>query len=366
MVSRGRAGLLGCSCDFDPPDEDAPPAGEAGLGFVAAGFAFAVLSQALAFAALPLAGAPLAPSRAAATLPVALLLAGAAVATFPASFLTGLFGRRSSFALGASLGVAGAAIGAWGVLAGVFAGLCLGAFWLGVAQGFGLFYRHAAGGGGRGAMIVLGAGSLAALAAPSIAGFARETMGPLAAAGALIGAGLAQLVVLALAAPLPSGFEDDAAAAQPAPPDARLYALVTGAAALAWFGMMALMAGAPLAMVDCGLGLSAASGAVAWHLVAMYAPAGLVGALRLRAPPLKALGAGLCLLAFAGLLLRVQMSAQGFDLVLIGGGLGWSLATLGATLWLKREGVSRLRLALHDFALFCGATLGALAAAAFA
>lgn len=360
-ASRGRAGLLSCSCDFDPPDED-DRAGAASLGFVAAGFAFAILAQALAFAALPIAGVSLAPSGPLGALPLVAMLAGAATATFPAAFLTGLFGRRSAFALGASLGAAGAAIGAFGVHAGDFAALCLGAFWLGVAQGFGLFYRHAVGGGARAAAIVLGAGSLAAFAAPAIAALAREMAGPFAAAGALIGAGLAQLCVLALAAPLPPGVDLSERVRRPV--DRRLYGALTGAAALAWFGMMGLMAGAPLAMAACGLGLGAASGAIAWHLLAMYAPAAAIGALGLRPPAARLAFAGLGLLALACLALRAQTSAAGFDLVLVAGGVGWSLATLGATQWINAEGApSRALLALHDFALFAAAALGALAAA---
>ncbi|WP_395698560.1 hypothetical protein [Methylocella sp.] len=361
-MTRGRAGLISCSCDFELPDDERP-ARPAPIGLVCAGFAFAVLSQALAFAALPLAGAALAPSQGAAALPVAILLAGAAAATFPASFLTGLFGRRSSFALGASLGVAGAAIAAWSLYAGAFPALCLGAFWLGAAQGFGLYYRHSVGADPRAAALVLGAGALAAFAAPGVAALSREALGPLAPAGALIGAGLAQLCVLALAAPLPSGFEAPDVGA-PERRDLSRYAVVTLAAALAWFGMMVLMAGAPLVMASCGLGLGAAAGAVSWHLLAMYAPAALAGAFGVRPRPVAGVAAGLVLLALAVAALPAQASAAGFDLALIVGGAGWALATLGATQWLHRgAGVSRALLALHDCALFCAAVLGALSAA---
>jgi hypothetical protein len=359
-----RAGLLSCACDFDLPDDaTADRAGRASLALIAAGFAFSVLAQALAFAALPIAGAVLSPTPRAATAPVVLMLAGAATATFPAAFLSGLFGRRSAFALGASLGVAGALFAAWGLASGQFAGLCLGAFWLGVAQGFGLFYRHAVGASARAVAIVLGAASLAAFAAPAIVGVAQALAGPLAPAGALIGAGLAQLCVLMLAAPLPAAIELSQLEGS-RHFDAWGFAAVTAAAALAWFGMMALMAGAPLAMAGCGLGLGAASGGIAWHVLAMYAPAAAIGAAGWRPPAAMTTAAGLGLLAVGCLAARSQTSAAGFDLALIVGGCGWSLATLGATQWIHAHGAPRSLLALHDFALFAAAVCGALAATA--
>ncbi|VTZ48536.1 Major facilitator transporter [Methylocella tundrae] len=363
---RGRAGLLACSCDFDLPDEAPRGAGSPSLALIAAGFSFSILAQALAFAALPIAGAILAPSPAATTAPVVLMLAGAALSTFPASFLTGLFGRRSAFALGASLGVAGAAIGAWGVASGQFAGLCLGAFWLGTAQGFGLFYRHAVGSSPRAIALVLGSASLAAFAAPAVVGIAQALVGPLAPAGALIGAGLAQVCVLMLAAPLPSAIElgeGERRWRQDTPG----FIAVTVAAALAWFGMMLLMTGAPLAMAGCGLGLGAASSGIAWHVLAMYAPAAVIGASGWRPPAAPTTFFGLGLLAIGCVLVRLQTSAGGFDLALIVGGCGWSLATLGATQWIHARGEPpRALLALHDFALFAGAVAGAMAVTVFA
>ncbi len=362
-----RAGLLSCACDFDLPDDPQGilrgPTRAQSLALIAAGFGFSVLAQALAFAALPIAGAVLARTPGAATAPVVLMLAGAAAATFPAAFLSGLFGRRSAFALGASLGVAGAALGAFGLASGQFAALCLGAFWLGVAQGFGLFYRHSVGSSARAIAIVLGAASLAAFAAPALVGLAQALAGPLAPAGALIGAGLAQLCVLMLAAPLPAAVE--LSPREDGPPfEAWGFAALTAAAALAWFGMMALMAGAPLAMAGCGLGLGAASGGIAWHILAMYAPAAAIGAAGWRPQAAATTLAGLALLGLGVLAARIQTSAIGFDLALIVGGCGWSLATLGATQWLHARAAPRPLLALHDFILFAAAVGGALAATA--
>lgn len=363
---RARAGLLGCACDIDPPDECLPSGGAPALALIAAGFSFSIVAQVLAFTVLPLAGRSLAPSPAASTVPFVLMLTGAALATFPASVLPGRFGRRSAFALGASLGVAGAVIGAWGIVAGQFAGLCLGAFWLGTAQGFGLFYRHAAASntpsGGRAIAIVLGAASLAACAAPAIIRLAQDLGGPLTPAIVLIAAGLAQLCVLTLAVALPNGIEV-ADQAQSWSTDLRGFIAVSGAAALAWFGMTLLMASAPLMMAGCGLGLGAASSAISWHVLAMYAPAAVIGATGWRVPEIPSVFAGLALLMLGFITAHVQSTESGFDIALIVSGCGWSLATLGATIWIHRQGVPpRSLLALHDFSLFAGAISGAIVA----
>jgi hypothetical protein len=363
---RGRAGLLGCACNINPPDDTMPGGHAPALALIAAGFSFSIVAQVLAFTVLPVAGEILAPSPAASTTPFVLMLAGAALATFLASILPGRFGRRSAFALGASLGVAGAAMGACGIVAGQFAGLCLGAFWLNTAQGFGLFYRHAAASNtpssGRAIAIVLGGASLAAVAAPAIMRVAQDIAGPLAPAAALIGAGMAQLCVLGIAVMLPPEIEvSDQERSWVA--DTRGFVVISGAAALTWLGMTFLMVSAPLLMAGCGLGLGAAASAISWHVLAMYAPAAAIGAAGYRPPEAPTVFAGLALLTLGCVAAHFQTTAAGFDLALIIGGCGWSLATLGATLWIHARGLPpRSLLALHDFGLFTGAICGALLA----
>ena len=145
-----RPGHLVCACDLTPSassgsfDLDGPS-----LAVTAGMFALTVLGQALSTVVLPAAGLVLAPRTSMAVWPYALTLVGAGIATLPAAALTDLFGRRAALALGASLGLAGGALAARSFAGGQFFGLALGAFWLGVAQGFGFFYRHAGVSGGR-------------------------------------------------------------------------------------------------------------------------------------------------------------------------------------------------------------------------
>ncbi len=366
-----RAGRLVCLC---PPGVPVEGAARRGPVLLAAGFALAALSQTLTLGILPIAGALLAPRPGLATLPYMAMLVGAAVATFPASFLLDAFGRRASFALGASHGVAGGLVLAWALAASAFLPFCLGAFWLGVAQGFGLFYRHEAaiGGGAMGrAMllgVVFGSGALAGVVAPAMLLLGAALMPGSALAPAALGAALVQVFVLALAmfwAP-PTSEEPASVASADACYNPREALAPTIIAAAAWFGMTALMLASPSAMISCGVPAAGVAGVLAWHVVAMYAPGFGVAALaKIVGAPVIALS-GLALVVFARLVLGAADAAAGFGVGLITLAIGWSLATAAATLWMHRAAPSRRVLALHDLCLLAAALAGALLAAKLA
>jgi len=372
-----RAGRLACFC---PPG--APSPGSAGLQdegrwspgvfTLAGGFALSVLSQSLTLGMLPLAGRLLAPSPYLMSAPYIAMLLGAALATFPASFLLDAFGRRAALALGASLGIAGGLIMAWGLTFSLFAPFCLGAFWLGVAQGFSLFYRHeaalgsGAAGRARAALIVFGSGGLAGVIGPALAGFVAQHAPERLFAATALAAAATQVLVLVLAvlttarAPiLPVAVLSRAAGK----PDWGAFVAPSLIAALAWFGMTLAMVGAPGAMAGCGIAPSDVYSAVSWHIIAMYAPAFFAGALarRLGADATAALGLALIVLAWA-----IEVYAGDywrFAAALIVVAVGWSFATAGASLRLfYRANPSRGMLAAHDALLFVSAMGGAFAA----
>lgn len=365
-----RAGRLVCFC---PPGMPVDGAARRGPALLAAGFALSVLSQTLTLGILPLAGLLLAPKAGWATLPYMAMLLGAAVATFPASFLLDAFGRRASFALGASHGIAGGLVLAWAVAANAFWPFCLGAFWLGVAQGFGLFYRHeaamGAGGFSRAMLlaVVFGSGALAGVAGPSVLALAAYVSPASIFAPAALAAAAVQVVLLGLSmmwspaadvvAPAPTTAS--------APYDLREAVAPTVLAAAAWFGMTALMLAAPSAMQTCGIGATGIVGAMAWHVVAMYAPGFGIAALGkwlgLRAVAVM----GLALVVGARLILGNSADAPAFTLGLVVLAVGWSLATAASTLWMQSTGAPpRWALALHDACLLAAALAGAMAAGA--
>jgi MFS family permease len=356
-----RPGQIACICG---PEGEAEGAAQASLVWrLAAGFGLSVLAQALILATLPLAATTIAPSARMVGWPFALTLLGAAVASLPASFLLDLFGRRAAFALGASFGVAGGALLAWSILERRFPGLCLGAFWLGLAQGFGLFYRHAAALGAasraRSATSVFAGGCLAALAAPALLQSADVYGGPLAPVWSAGFGALLYLVALPLAMSLPHAIA--AAAAPGAAARWQRLAGATAIGALAWFGMGHAMSSAPLAMADCGAGAATIGGIVSLHLLAMYAPAAFAAGLLARLPTMALSLGGLGLLA-CGLALQILapgLAASGAGLVLAG--IGWSLANAGEMGLLHESGSpSAPALAGHDVALLLAALAGAV------
>ena len=368
-VAAERVGAANCLC---PPDiaasgSSGPPQTRVVLLF-GAGAAASVLSQALTFSLLPLVGTMLAPSRWLAALPLVAVFVGAIVATFPASILTDAFGRRAAFALGASLGVAGGLVVACGLMLSAFWLVAVGAFWLGIANGFALRYRHAAAAGTnaeatRAVALVLGAGALIGLIAPTLAGLAESKLTPFLGVGSALVAAAAHVFALGAAIALPSGSAVPVRVSQD--PGERRWLLPTLTAAVAWFGMMAVMAFAPLGLAGCGFGFSTTVGAVAWHLVAMYAPALALGLLLRRFGPGTISIAGLVLIGLAAVAAGMTPRGASVLLALVTAGAGWSLATSAALVALHRGGPSRLAVAAHDASILIAGAGGALLSGQF-
>src|SRR5512139_2553035 len=109
------------------------------------------LSQALMLSAIVLSmalaailGGMLAPDKGLATLPVAAMVVGTAIASLPASMLMRRLGRRPGFLVGALLGVGGSLLSALALQQGSFAAFVVGHVLLGSYQGFANYYRFAA------------------------------------------------------------------------------------------------------------------------------------------------------------------------------------------------------------------------------
>ena len=366
-----RAGRLVCFC---PPGMPVDGAKARGPVLLSAGFALSVLAQTLTLGILPMAGLLMAPRAELAGLPYMGMLLGAAIATFPASFLLDSFGRRASFALGASHGIAGGLVLAWALMAQSFIPFCLGAFWLGVAQGFGLFYRHEAamGGGvmGRAMLlgVVFGSGALAGLLGPGLLLAGEHVMPATPFVPAALAAAFVQVGVLALA----MAWGPHETVAVPVRADAaHEFALSDGfaptiIAAAAWFGMTALMLASPAAMISCGISAAGVTGLLAWHVVAMYAPGfGIAFLARAFGEAATALG-GLALVLMARLVLQGATDATVFAAGLIVLAIGWCLATAASTLWMQRLAPPRWALAAHDACLLVSALAGAYLAPALA
>jgi hypothetical protein len=231
--------------------------------------------------------------------------------------------------------------------------------WLGMAQGFGLFYRHAGAVSAQGATgRIFGAGVLAPCFAPLLIRGLTLWAGFDAQALVLLMAGFTYLLALAMSVMLPAHqMTTDTPMRAP-----QGWTVAVGAslvAALAWAVMSAVMAYAPLAMAGCGLSFDRSVLMMALHLMAMYAPGFVIGRLISQFGGAGVGLAGFAILAMAAWALPQQSAALPIGMVMVLAGCGWGIATIGATAWLHQTGrPSALVLALHDLMLFFGAMAG--------
>lgn len=358
---RLRAGQIFCACDVDglPLDLDSLPK-EASLLRMALAFSSSVLAQVLTLSILPIASATFRPVSGSLSWPFMMFLTAAALAGFPASYLLDRLGRRSAFALGASLGLAGGILSAFALSERLYPIFLIGILWLGMAQGFGLFYRHAGPIAGRTSGVVFGAGALGAFVAPFIIGTLSEISGPLASPLILMVSGVAHLVTLSLAIGLPNQqIEITASSLMVRRPTMLIFFTTTLIASSAWLGMNGLMARSPLVMMGCGLSLSLSAFAMAAHLSAMYWPGFTIGHLIKRFGGIITSLIGLLFLVMGGVGIAYQNSVFGFTLCLTLSGYGWGMATIGATASLHKDAQpSATMLAFHDVILFIAALVG--------
>lgn len=344
-----RPGQLSCACPTDCGAHDDNRA------VLAIGFGLAVLAQTLVLTVLPEQSRLMAPTVDRIGWPFALLLTGAAAASFPAALLLDSFGRRAAFGLGASLGAGGGALCVFAIMRSNFLLLCLGAFWLGIAQGFALFYRHVAAQGARGPITVLAGGAGAALATPLVVALADSVTMTLAMAAMLY------IAALALAVRQPHLRARHVAHSVTKAPD-RSFFIATAAGAFAWCIMAAGMLHGPLTLAVCSAAPAFIGGAMGSHLLAMYGPAVLAARWPRLFVPAPTLIGGLALLLAGGGVVFSGLSVASVTLGLVAIGVGWSIVNI-ATLGFLHDGASpsRTLLALHDLCLWAAAASGTLA-----
>ncbi|MQW58655.1 MFS transporter [Sinorhizobium meliloti] len=289
-----------------------------------------------------LAGGQIASRPELATMPIAAMFLGTAAATFPASMWMTKVGRRTGFVLGASLGLLGGLVAAFGIWIGSLLVLSVGTCLVGAYQAFAQFYRFAAGEVAsesfrpRAISLVLSGGVVAALAGPMIGRFGGPLFTPeytgsfiLLAVVSLVGA----LLLLNLRIPeaksvstsLGSGRSWRVIVSQPVYLVA-LFGAVTG------YGIMILaMTATPLAMSHHHHELSTTATVIQLHVLGMFLPSFFTGSLIARFGVLRIMLAGIVL--FLGHI-GMALSGTGFvsfasALVLLG--IGWNFLYIGGT-----------------------------------
>lgn len=278
------------------------------------------------------------------TVPVTCMIIGTALATSPSAWIIHSWGRRQGFMLGAGLAIPGAllaALAAW-----------LGNFWLfsaalailGATAAFANQYRFAAADSVPAALKpraiswVLFGGVLSGFFGPWLSIATRELIPGSDFAGSYVAMAVLALVAVVVLAQtrLPPTLRHAAErkAGRSLPVLLRsMDIIVPMIAASASFALMVMvMVAAPLAMVYvCGHSTTDAAFAIQWHIVAMFAPSFVTGAVISRIGGHLTAAVGLLLIIGAAIVNLSGISVMHFVVSLILLGVGWNFGFIAST-----------------------------------
>jgi MFS family permease len=289
-----------------------------------------------------LAAGLIAPSPRWATLPIATMFLGTAIAMFPASMLMARIGRRAGFVTGALLGVAGGLVAAWGVFEGSLVVMSCGTCLMGGYAAFAQFYRFAAGEvademfRSKAISLVLAGGVFAAIAGPQLARIGGPMLQP-AYVGSFLIMALVSLVaagvLLGLRMPAPAPSATQATQARPWQQIVfRPAYLVALFGAATGFGIMILaMTATPIAMATHRHGLGAAATVIQIHVLGMFLPSFFTGTLIERFGVVQIMLTGVLLSAGHVLMTLTGTGFNSFAGALVLLGVGWNFLYIGGT-----------------------------------
>jgi MFS family permease len=323
-------------------------------------------------------GAMLAPDKSLATLPVSFMVVGTWAGTLPVGFLVRRFGRRTAYQIGAAVGCLAGIIGYTAVIEGSFALYLAATFCAGLYQASHQSYRFAAADTagadfkGKAVSWVLAGGLFAAFLGPQLVILTKDLMPPFLFAASYLGQ-----AAIAVGAILVLGFvRAGSHAAAPTAGRGRALAeiarqprfIVAAACGVASYALMNLMmTAAPLAMVDCGHSVGNAALGIQWHVLAMYAPSFVTGALIARVGVVRIVAAGLALLSASALTGFAGVTVGHFWAALVLLGVGWNFAFVGSTTMVidcyRPEERNRVQ-AFNDFLIFGTMAIGSFASGA--
>jgi MFS family permease len=320
-----------------------------------------------------LAGLALAPVSWLATLPVTCWVLGGALTTVRASLHMKRVGRQRGMTVGTLWGIVGALICAAAVAQQSFWFLCCGTLVFGVYNAYGQYYRFAAADvasadfRATAISLVLAGGLVGGVLGPTTSRvtidlFATRYVG---AYLALIGFALLTMLLLRfIRIPTPSAAEQQASGrplieivAQPK----FFVAVLSGA--IGYGVMNFLMTSTPIAMRVCGHPYGDSAFVISSHVVAMFAPSFITGALirRFGVLPIMFVGALLNVGSISLALSGVSVPQFWGSLVLLG--VGWNFLFIGATALLTETYRSEERAkaqGANDFSIFFMMTISSL------
>jgi MFS family permease len=308
-----------------------------------------VAAQAILGAQMPmifttagLIGLTLSPNPCFATMPISMAVLASMLAATPISSIMQRHGRAAGFRVGTLAGAAGGAFGAAGIWYSSFTLFLIGAFLSGFYMSAQGFYRFAAADTAsadfrpKAISWVMAGGLLAAIIGPQLVNLTDDLtvvtyFATFLAIIVLNAAG--SLLFARLDIPTPPRSETGAPTGRSrrelfADPTIRV-AMICGMVSYALMNLV--MTSAPLAIVGCGFDKSWSAHVVSAHVLAMYAPSFFTGHLIARFGARAIVGAGLVILAAAGVVALTGVELFQFFGTLILLGIGWNFGFIGAT-----------------------------------
>lgn len=325
------------------------------------------------FGSAGIVGMMLAPDKAFATVPITTYVVGLWIGTLPVGMIARRFGRLAAFEAGALCGMLAGLICASGVILGSFALLCLGTAFGGFYAAAHQSYRFAAADTAsesfkpKAISWVMTGGVLAGIFGPQLIILTKDVLPQYLFAASYLAqtvvAIIAGLVLLLVRFPGVTKASTKGTGGRPLSVLFRqprlIAAVISGLASYAMMNL--LMTSAPVAMIDCDHSVSDAALGLQWHVMAMYAPSFLSGALIGRFGAGRMIAGGLTTIAASAVIGLSGTTVAHFWLALILLGVGWNLGFIGATAMVtechRPEERTRVQ-SVNDFLIFGSMAIG--------
>jgi len=307
-------------------------------------------NQAIVMAIAALTAAAMAPSQALATLPVTAMVIGLALGTSPATMIIHRLGRTRGFMVGGMITMPAALVAALAVVLSNFYLFCLALFFVGASAAFFQQIRFAAadsvapGLKSRAISWVMFGGVAAGFFGPQLSNISRDWVpGAPFAAGYIV---MAVLSLIAIGVLSQTRLAPTHVPGHGAPAGRPLSVLLRTpevvvpmvGAAVSYALMTLVMVAAPLAMVYlCGHSPADASGAIQWHIIAMFAPSFITGHIIARIGAHLTAAIGLALIIACAAIALSGISVTHFNMALVLLGLGWNFGFIGSTTLLTQS-----------------------------
>ena len=317
-------------------------------------------------------GTMLAPDKGLATLPISIFVLGMWMGTLPMGVLARRLGRRNALQIGTGCGVLTGLICCVAVLQGSFFLFNIGAVFSGFYASAHQSYRFAAADTAsdefrpKAISWVLFGGILAGVVGAQLVIATQNLWPPYLFAATYIGQSALALVAggvlmfVNIPKPPPRSVVGDGRPLSEIAREPRF--IVAVACGVAAYSMMNLvMTSAPLAMVMCNHSITDATLGLQWHVLGMYAPSFITGALITRFGLERITGLGFALILVAAGIGIAGISLWHFWIGLALLGVGWNFAFIGATTMVThchRPNERNKVQAFNDFLVFGSMAIG--------